>query len=396
MLDIQAVQQQLQSRKMDGWLLYDFRNSNPLARRVLHMPEHSMGTRRLFYWIPVAGAPRKLVHRIESGALDHLPGEKVVYLKWQELESGVKQLVTGAHRVAMEYSPRNANPYVSRVDAGTVELVTSFGPEVVSSADLIQQFEATWDAEQWEMHLEASRLTDGAFSHAWQFVTETVLREGEVLETAVQKVILDYFRDHQLVTDHGPIVAVGPHSGDPHFETSPERDLPIRRGDLLLIDLWAKLDRPRAVFSDLTRMAVVDHAVADHYAAIFDIVRRARDAAVEAVRQAFAAGQRIRGWQVDQAARDVIEEAGYGDYFFHRTGHSIGRETHGNGANMDNLEMHDEREVLPNTCFSVEPGIYFAEFGMRSEIDVFVDGNGTVHVTGGEPQQAIRPLLTDR
>lgn len=393
MIDIPRIQASLRESRLDGWLLYDFRGSNALARRILGLDGRGMSSRRLLYWIPAEGEPRKLVHRIESAALDDLPGSKLVYLPWQQFEEGVASLVRGSGRIAMEYAPRNSNPYVSRVDAGTVELVRSLGVEVVSSGDLIQQFEATWTEGQWRMHCEAAKHTDAAYTRAWSFIAERVRSDGHVLETTVQRVIMDYFTQHGLVFDHGPIVGVNAHSGDPHFETCPASDQPIRAGDLVLIDLWAKVNQPDAVYSDLTRMAVVDTAAQPRHAEVFDIVCRARDAAIEAVRSAFAAVTPISGWQVDDAARRVIEQAGYGAHFIHRTGHSIGQEVHGNGANMDNLEMHDERRILPCTCFSVEPGIYLPEFGMRSEVDVYVGHDGRVHVTGGSLQTALMPIL---
>ena len=312
MLDVAKVQNAIREAGIDGWLLYDFRGTNALARRILSLDARGMGSRRLLYWIPVDGPPKKLVHRIEAAALDGLPGEKLVYLKWQEYEAGIAALVQGARTVAMEYSPRNAIPYISRVDAGTVELVASFGVKVVPSGDLIQQFEATWDDHQWQMHLEAVRHTDSAYARAWSFIAERVRRDGEVHETAVQQVILNHFADHGLICDHPPIVAVGPHSGDPHFETCPQTDAPIRRGDLVLIDLWGKLNQAGAVYSDLTRMGAVDTRAATVTPTIFAIVRQARDAAIDVVRKACQDGQDIRGWQVDDAARQVIEQAGYG------------------------------------------------------------------------------------
>jgi Xaa-Pro dipeptidase len=395
MFDLASVQSAIRSLGFDGWLLYDFRGLNVLARRVVGLGGDGMLTRRWFYFIPAQGEPQKLVHRIESGALDHLPGPRRVYLRWQELEAGVGDLVAGRRRVAMEYVPRNANPYVSRVDAGTVELVRSFGPEVLPSGDLVQLFEATWDDEQWAMHLEAAKHTRSAFDAAFGFIAERVRRDGSVRETEVQQRILDHFAAHRLVTDHPPIVAAGPHSGDPHYAPGPGSDAPIREGDFVLVDLWAKLDQPRAVYSDLTRTGFVGTEVPARYEEVFRVVARARDAAIARVRDAFAAGQPLQGWQVDQAARDVIEQAGYGEAFCHRTGHSIGQETHGNGANMDNLETHEERRVLPRTCFSVEPGIYLPEFGVRSEVNVFVDGQGQVHVTGGAPQERVVALLAE-
>jgi Xaa-Pro dipeptidase len=394
MFDLAKVQSALRQFGLDGWLIYDFRGSNLLARRVVGFAENQMGSRRWFYFVPAAGEARKLVHRIESGALDHLPGEKSVYLRWQELEAGVARLVSGAKRVAMEYSPRNANPYVSRVDAGTVELVRSCGVEVVSSGDLVQQFEATWDDEQIAMHLEAARHTDSAYSKAWRLIAERAT-SGGVRETEVQSLIMRHFGEHGMTTYHPPIVAAGAHSGDPHFDTSPASDATIREGDFVLIDLWARLDQPRSVYSDLTRVGFVGRSVPQKYERIFQIVAAARDAAISAVRAAFAASQPLPGWQVDAAARTVIEQAGYGQYFIHRTGHNIGQEVHGNGANMDGLETREDRLVLPRTCFSIEPGIYLDEFGVRSEVNVLIDGAGQVHVTGGQLQTSVVPILAE-
>jgi Xaa-Pro aminopeptidase len=393
MFELHAIQSALQQFGFDGWLLYDFRGLNVLARRVVDLPSDAMFSRRWFYFVPSQGEPRKLVHRIEPRALDHLPGSTQQYLRWQELEAGVAALIKGARRVAMEYVPRNANPYVSRVDAGTVELVRACGVDVLPSGDLVQLFEACWDEEQWRMHLQAAEHTDSAFAVAFAFIAERVRRDGVVRETEVQRRIMEHFAAHQLITDHPPICAVGPHSGDPHYGPGPDSDAPIRAGDFVLIDLWAKLDRPRAVYSDLTRTCFVGSQVPSRYEEIFQIVAHARDAAIARVREAFRQKQALQGWQVDDAARAVIDQAGHGPHFCHRTGHSIGQETHGNGANMDNLETHDERRVLPRTCFSVEPGIYLPEFGVRSEVNVFVDAAENVHVTGGKPQTRVEPIL---
>ena len=392
MFDLKAIQSALRELGYDAWLLYDFRGSNPLARRVLGLDEKAINSRRFFYLIPANGAPRKLLHRIETFVLDTLPGDKVVYLRWEELEKGIKELVSPFKRVAMEYSPKNAIPYVSHVDAGTVELVKSTGVEVVSSGDLITVFEASWDDAQWKMHLEADQHTQSGYDVAWKLIADRVRAGQSLREVEVQKAIMDHFARHQMTTYHPPIVGVGPHSGDPHYEPVPMKDSEIKEGDFVLVDLWAKMDQPRAVYSDLTRVGFVGKTVPEMYTKIFDIVAAARDAAIEKVRAAFAANKVLHGWEVDDAAREVIKKAGYGDAFVHRTGHSIGQETHGNGANMDNLETHDERRVLKRTCFSVEPGIYLPEFGVRSEINVFVDGDGQVHVTGGL-QTEVLPIL---
>ena len=393
MFDLAAIQVGLVEAKIDGWLFYDFRASNVLARRILQIRDDAVTTRRFFYFVPAQGQPQKLVHRIESGALDHLPGEKSIYSRWQELELGLKKLLAGAKHAAMEYSPRNAIPYVSRVDAGTIEAVRALGVEVVSSGDLVQRFEAAFSDEQWQMHLAAADRTVAAYGHAWRLIASEVAHRGSVHELDVQRAILDFFRESGLVTDHPPIVAVNSHSGDPHYEPRPGEEGLIRRGDFVLIDLWGKLDDPDAVYSDLTRVGFVGETVPSRYDEIFQIVASARDAAIERVKRAFASREPLSGWQVDQAARNVIEAAGYGEHFVHRTGHSIGRETHGNGANMDNLETHDERRVMPRTCFSIEPGIYLPEFGVRSEINVFVDAAGGVHVTGGPLQTRVLPII---
>jgi Xaa-Pro aminopeptidase len=392
MFDLAAIQQSLREFGLDGWLLYDFRASNMLARRVLDMESKPAGSRRFLYMIPATGEPTKLVHRIETVALDHLPGSKIVYLTWQELEAGIGALVSGQRRVAMEYAPRMSNPYVSKVDAGTIEVVRGIGVEVASSGDLIQQFEATWDDEQWAMHLAAEKCTTLAYDLAWGLIAERARGGGSIRETEVQSAIMDHFHAHGMTTYSPPIVGVGPHSGDPHYEPIPGRDREIGPGDFVLIDLWCKLDKPRGVYSDLTRVGFVGETVPQKYESVFAIVARARDTAIACVRQGYAAGRPLQGWEVDDACRKVIALAGYGPCFIHRTGHNIGQEVHGNGANMDNLETHEERLVLRRTCFSVEPGIYQAEFGIRSEINVFVDAAGNVHVTGGL-QQRVVPIL---
>jgi Xaa-Pro aminopeptidase len=392
MFDLNKIQGALKEFGFDGWLFFDFHGANVLARRILDFEPTSLVTRRFYYMVPAEGEPTKLVHRIESGTLDHLPGDKRIYLKWEELEAGIAELVKGMKRVAMEYSPRNAIPYVSKVDGGTIDLVKGAGVEVASSGDLIQFFEATLSDEQWQSHVDTEKLTTQAFDLCWQTIAEGVGAGTPRTETEVQKVILDHFEKHDLIPDHPPIVAVGPHSGDPHFEPTPDRDVPVAEGELVMIDLWARLNKPKAVFSDITRMGYVGSSVPDKYANIFDIVAAARDAAIDLIRDRFAAGKELRGWEVDDAAREVIEKAGYGQYFVHRTGHSIGEDLHGNGTHMDNLETHDDRLVLPNTLFSIEPGIYTDEFGVRLEVNVFVDGSGGVHVTGGV-QSEIRRIL---
>jgi Xaa-Pro dipeptidase len=392
MFELTSIQKSLKELGIDGWLLYDFRGSNLPARRVLDLVNQPPGSRRLFYMIPAEGEPRKLVHAIESRALDHLPGSKTIYSAWHELEAAITVMIGVKKRIAMEYAPGLSNPYVSKVDAGTIEFVRRLGVEVISSGDLVQLFEATWDDRQWSQHQRAEKQTTAAFDLAWRLIADRTREGGLVRETEVQAAILEHFRRHGLTTYSPPNVSANAHSADPHYEPKAGEDAEIKAGDFVLIDLWAKVEEPRAVYSDLTRVGYVGESVPEKYQAIFNIVAAARDAAIACVKDAFAAKRPLHGYEVDDAARKVIADAGYGKYFVHRTGHNIGQEVHGNGANMDDLETRDERLVLPRTCFSIEPGVYLDDFGIRSEVNVFVDGSGQVHVTGGLQTQVV-PIL---
>jgi Xaa-Pro aminopeptidase len=392
MPSIPAIQSELRSAGLDGWLFYDLHHRDPIAARVLGL-QGGMGTRRWFYLIPRRGVPRKLVHRIESAALDSLPGRKAMYASLDELKKNLRAMLAGCRKVAMQYSPRNAIPSVSLVDAGTVELVRAQGCRVVSSADLVQRFEACWSAAQYRSHLQAGRAIDriirGAFAQA---ASRSRAPKTGMTEYELQQWILKKFRAAGLVTDEPPIVAVNAHAGDPHYAPQPAGSSRIRAGDLLLLDVWGKMDRPGSVYYDVTWMGYLGREVPVKYARVFAIVAAARDRAVRFVEESLSAGRAVQGWQVDRAAREVIRRAGYGKYFVHRTGHSIGQDVHGAGANMDSLETHDERRLLPRTCFSIEPGIYLPEFGVRSEVNVYID-KGRARVTG--PVQAeILPLLT--
>ncbi len=390
MPNIAAIQSELRSAGLDGWLFYDFHHRDPIAARVLGL-KGGLGTRRWFYLIPRSGVPRKLVHRIESAALDGLPGKKLLYASLDELERDLPRLLGPARRVAMQYSPLNAIPYVSLVDAGTVEMVRSQGCKVVSSADLVQKFEACWSAAQYRSHLAAGKAIDRVVQGAFRYAASRVRKKLPLSEYDLQQWILKQFRANGVITDEPPIVAVGPHSGDPHYEPSRKGSAQIRKGDLLLLDVWGKLNQPGSVYYDITWTGYLGAQVPAKYATIFAIVRGARDSAVSFVKQSLVAGRVVRGWQVDRAAREVIRKAGYGKYFVHRTGHNIGQEVHGYGANMDGLETRDVRSILPRTCFSIEPGIYLPEFGIRSEINVYVK-KGAARVTG-PAQTAILPLL---
>jgi len=393
MFDFRAIQVALNDFGFDGWLLYDFRNSNPLAQRILQISEGVIASRRYCCFIPADGPPQKLVHRIESGILDHLPGEKTIYLRWQELEDGIGRMVSDCRRIAMEYSPRNANPYIARVDAGTVELVRSFGCDVGESGDLISQFESTLSDVQLQAHLAASEVTNASFERAWSFIAGEIDARGVVEELAVQELILQHFSEHKLITNHPPIVAVDANGGNPHYETGTGTNTAIRAGSCVLIDQWARHDHADGIYSDLTRCGYAGIDVPDRYAEVFEIVAAARDAGIACVRDTFSRGTSLRGWQVDDAVRSVIEKAGYGEAFCHRTGHSLGRETHGNGTHIDNLETHETRRILPRTLFTIEPGIYLPEFGIRSEVNVYIHADNTVQVTGGPVQTDVVQIV---
>lgn len=385
-MDIVRIQEALRREKLDGWLFFDHHGRDPLAYRVLGMPFSGHVTRRWYYLLPANGEPRGMVHRIEAGVLDALPGEKRPYSSWQEQHSELARLLKGCRRVAMQYSPLCAVPYVAMVDAGTVELVRAQGVEVVTSAELIQEFEACLTEEQFASHVEAGRRVDKVCAEAFRFIGAK-LASG-VNEAAVADWIRDEFRKAGMTTDHGPIVGVNSHAGDPHYEPPDEGSAAVRAGDFVLIDLWAKLDRPNAVYYDITWTGFCGNPP-DRVRGVFETVRDARDKAVAAVAEAVKAKRSIRGFEVDDAARSYIRERGYGDRFVHRTGHSIGTEVHGTGANMDNLETHDERSIMPGALFSVEPGIYLEDFGVRSEVNVFVtaDSAGT---TGAVQRELVR------
>lgn len=391
MPEIAAIQRELRSAKLDGWLFYDFHHRDTIAARVLGLERDGMGTRRWFYMIPSRGTPRKLVHRIESAALDRLPGQKLLYASHEELQSNLPHLIGGAKIVAMQYSPKNAIPYISIIDAGTVEMVRAQRCKVVTSADLVQKFEACWSAAQYRSHIAAGRIIDRVTQAAFAYAAAQVRAHSRLTEYSLQQWMLEKFRENGVTTEEPPIVAVGPHTADPHYEPTARRSSPIRAADLLLLDVWGKLDRPGSVYHDITWAGYLGSAVPEKYTRVFAFVCAARDRAIGFVKESVSAGRALEGWQVDRAARDVIRKAGYARYFVHRTGHNIGQDVHGNGANMDDLETHDTRSILPKTCFSVEPGIYLREFGLRSEVNVYV-GDGEARVTG-PVQTGILPLL---
>jgi Xaa-Pro aminopeptidase len=388
--NLSAIQQALRENKVDGWLFYDHHHRDPLAYSILGLDPNMHVTRRWYYFIPATGEPKKLVHRIESFRLDSLPGAKTAYSSWQELESQLQTLLTGATRIAMQYSPRNAIMYVSMVDAGTIELLRSFGKEPVTSADLVSHFEAVLTDAQLATHYVAQRAIDEILDAAWKEIG-TRVRNGGTTEYAMVKFLQEGLSRANLVWDHGPNVSAGPNSADSHYEPTAAKSRTIAKGDFVLIDVWGKLaNDPTAVWYDITWTGVVSREPTEREQLIFTTVRNARDAAIKTVQEAFAANTPIAGWQADDAARNVIRKAGFADWFTHRTGHNIGPELHGNGAHLDNLETHDERLILPNTCFSVEPGLYFSgEFGVRSEVDM-ITRKGKAEVTGRIQTELVR------
>jgi len=396
-MNLSAIQSALRDQHLDGWLFYDHHRRDLLAYRILGLPE-SFVSRRWYYFIPADGEPRKLVHRIESGKLDSLPGTKHEYSSWQELEQNLEDMLEGATNIAMQYSPRNAIMYVSMVDAGTVELLRSFGKNIISSADLVSLFEAVLTEDQIATHYQAQERLDRVLRAGFQQISDRVRNSGHTNEYEIVSFLRHAMEREGLWSDHGPNCSAGSNAADSHYEPTHDRNAPIMHGEFILIDIFAKLSEPHdtsrgrsdAVWYDITWTGVVGREPSDHERNIFTIVREARDAAITAVEQAYAANTPIPGWQADDAARNVIRNAGFGDFFTHRTGHNISGELHGNGAHLDNLETHDERILLPNTCFSVEPGIYFpGEFGVRSEVNM-ITRPGKAVVTGPRQPELLR------
>ena len=390
---IDSIQQALRSEELDGWLFYSFRGSDPIAENILGLDSSQITTRRWAYFVPADGEPQKVVHRIEPHVLAALPGAVRAYLPWQQFHEHLSASLSGNKRVAMQYSPMNSIPYISRVDAGTVELIRSFGVEVVSSANLVQVFEAVWTDEQLETHLYAAKnlreIVDVAFAEVRRRISDGVATD----EYDIQEFIWSEYGARDLISSDRPIVAVNANSANPHYLPEANRKSPIVAGDFLLLDIWAKRPSAGAVYGDITWTGFVGATVPDRNEKIFQVVRAGRDAAIELVRSGIGEGKTLHGWEVDDAARRSITDAGYGDYFIHRTGHNIHTEDHGNGANIDNLETQDDRRLMRGTCFSIEPGVYLTgDFGVRSEVDVYLAPDGPL-VTGGPIQEHVIPIL---
>jgi len=384
MLDVARIQRELKGAGVDGWLFYDFRNRDAIAYKVLGLDFGKFTTRRWFYWVPAVGEPVRIVSTVEAGKLDPLPGEKRVYRSWRELHATLRELLGRCARIVMQYSPESNVPYVSIVDAGTIELVRSMGCEVVSSAGLVQTFQAVLDADALATHVEAGARVQAIKDEAFALIGKELRSGHKLTPYDVQQFIVRRFGEEGLTCDNEfPIVGTNEQPADPHFEPTPENARPIKKGDTILIDLWAKLDRPGAIFYDITWCGFVGKKPPAKYQEMFAVVRDGRDAALQFVRSRFSAGQPVAGWEVDDVCRAVVDKAGYGPFFVHRTGHSIGEDVHGNGVNIDNLETRDDRMLVPGVCFSIEPGIYLAgEMAVRTEIDVYITPEGHVEVAG--------------
>ncbi|HUX28264.1 MAG TPA: M24 family metallopeptidase [Terracidiphilus sp.] len=392
-MDLDAIQAALREAGHDGWLFYDHHHRDPIGGRILGLDEKAHITRRWYYFVPAVGEPRKLVHRIEQGRLDSLPGSKGLYSSWQELAAGLEAMLAGSRRLAMQYSPNNAIMYVSMVDAGTVEFLRGLGKQIVSSADLVSQFEAVLTNAQVASHGEAQRAIDEILAEGWKEMARrlryTFGGPGSITEFDHVQWLREAMQRAGLVWENGPNVSVNANSSDSHYEPTVEHCALIREGDFVLIDIWARVDKPGSVFYDITWTGVVGREPTEREQQVFETVRNARDAAIAAVEKAFSEHRPIRGYEADDAAREVIRAAGFGEYFTHRTGHNIAQELHGPGAHLDNLETHDERLLLPNTCFSVEPGIYLPEFGVRSEVDMMTSAS-EAWVTGEIQRELVR------
>jgi Xaa-Pro dipeptidase len=392
-MNLDAIQSALRETHLDGWLFYDHHHRDPIAARILSLDTKAHITRRWYYFIPASGEPRKLVHRIEQGRLDALPGAKIQYSSWQELHAGLENLLQNQKKIAMQYSPNNDIMYVSMVDAGTVEFLRSLGKEIVTSADLVSQFEAVLTADQIASHSAAQRAIDSIVAEAWLEIGRRLRSASGQSRAFTEYDMVIWLRESMrregLVWENGPDVSVNANTSDSHYEPTAGRAVPIREGDFLLIDIWGRLDTPSSIYYDITWTGVIGREPTPKEQLVFSTVRRARDAAISVVESAFAQNRPISGFEADDAARSVIRDAGFGEFFTHRTGHNIAHEIHGSGAHLDNLETHDVRRILPHTCFSVEPGIYLPEFGVRSEINM-ITGPGKAWVTGRIQQELVR------
>jgi len=390
--DLTAIQRALTANKLDGWLFYDFQGSDPIGRIILNIPGDKIQTRRWWFYIPSRGVPVKLVHSIERDVLDHLPGKKEVYLSWREMEDKLGKIFKGGEKIAIQYSPRNAIPSISKMDAGTFELLKSYRIDPVSSANLVQQFEACWTPAQLNMHIHAAKQLPDIVQKTFKLIKRKIEQHEEVNEYIVQRHIMNEIKSRSMVSDYPAIVSTGKNSGNPHYYPAKNRFAPIYPGSILQLNLAAKVRGKQAVYAVIAWVGYVGDEIPEEYSRVFTVIRETRDQVIDFLEKSVKAGKKILGSQVDELARNIVRTAGYESYFLHRMGHSIGNELAGHGVNIDSLETRDEREILPGSCFTLEPGLYFADYGMRSEIDVYV-GEDTIHIYTQPLQQEIVPIL---
>ncbi len=390
---IDQIKKQLKEENISGWLLYDFRRSNPLMHSILDIPKDAHMTRRCFYWIPAQGSPVKLIHQIEPHVLAELPGDVRTYASWQDLHAELKELLHGSHKIAMEYSPQNQIPTLSIIDGGMLDLIRSFGAEVVSSGGLLQVMTSLWTLKQYQTHLEATHFLEKCVKKVWEYVRKGLSIQKKITEYDVQQFLLVEFEKHGFATEGAPIVAVNKNSANPHYIPTKGKSTLIKRGDLILLDLWCKKEEEGAIFGDITRMAIANHAPTEKQKEVFDLVRKAQKEAFKLIEERLAKKEAVRGCEVDTLCRQIITEGGYGDFFVHRTGHHLHEELHGPGANLDSYETYDERVLLPSSGYTIEPGIYLpGEFGVRLEHDIFIHLDNRLELTGGA-QDAFEMLL---
>ncbi len=388
---IEDIQKLLKEKEIDGWLFYDFHNRDLLAYRILKLDATKLSSRRWYYYIPAAGEPVKLVSAVEKTKLDQLPGMKKIYKNWEQQYADINDILGTPKNIAMQYSPKNNIPYISIVDSGTIEIIKAYGHNIVSSADLVQAFEAIIDKKGFELHMSAGKKIDKIRADAFNEIKRCINSGIDLTEYELQQYIVNKFTENGLTCDnHFPIVGVNEHPADPHFEPTPENSYVIKKGDKVLIDLWAKENVERGIYYDITWCGFVGNTPPEKYLKIFNIVKEARDAAVDFVQTKFANQEKCFGWEVDDVTRNIIKKAGYGEYFVHRTGHSIGEEVHGNGVNIDNFETKDTRELVPGICFSIEPGIYLEdEMAVRLELDMFITHEGKAIFTGERQSELV-------
>jgi Xaa-Pro dipeptidase len=390
--DLHSVQKVLREQNLDGWLFYDFRGSDPIGRSILRIPSETQHSRRWFYFIPESGVPVKLVHTIERDVLDHLPCKKEVYLAWQEMESKLSLLFRPKQKIALQYSPKNVLPYISRIDAGMLELLKTFKIKPVSAAGLVQYFEARLSSSQLNTHISAARTIQSIIARTFEWIKTEIAVHSEINEYLIQQYIISEMEKHNLVSEGLPLVAAGVNSANPHYMPGATRYAPVFPGSIVQLDIAARERNKHAVYADLSWVGFVGDEVPPEYTKVFKVIIEARDSALEFIDQGIRKKKNIAGWQVDQVARKVIADAGYGDYFIHRTGHSIGNQVHANAVNLDSLETRDDRLLIEGLCVTIEPGIYFSQYGMRSEINAYIGSEG-VQVYSTPLQTEIVPIL---